>query len=144
MSCAAAAYIHVYMYTYTYILFRNSTYCYRCFCGCCVRRLCCYCCCAACSRTCVCVCCMCIRMCVCMCVCVLIFTNLKKRFEHIELPAKLLDYFLRSNNSNINQCVRVARSGKLLKQQEFCIYVYVYVCVWRAAANISNSRNSTM
>jgi len=22
-----------------------------------------------------------------------IFTNLKKRFEHIELPAKLLDYF---------------------------------------------------
>ena len=32
-----------------------------------------------------------------------IFTNLKKRFEHIELPAKLLDYFLRSNKSNINQ-----------------------------------------
>ena len=35
----------------------------------------------------------------------LIFTNLKKRFEHIELPAKLLDYFLRSNKSNINQKV---------------------------------------
>jgi len=34
-----------------------------------------------------------------------IFTNLKNRFEHIELPAKLLDYFLRSNKSNINQCV---------------------------------------
>jgi len=33
----------------------------------------------------------------------LIFTNLKKRFEHMELPAKLLDYFLRSNKSNINQ-----------------------------------------
>jgi len=32
-----------------------------------------------------------------------IFTNLKKRFEHIELPAKLLDYFWRSNKSNINQ-----------------------------------------
>jgi len=31
-----------------------------------------------------------------------IFTNLKKRFEHIELPAKLLDYLLRSNESNIN------------------------------------------
>jgi len=31
------------------------------------------------------------------------FTNLKKWFEHIELPAKLLDYFLRSNKSNINQ-----------------------------------------
>ena len=32
-----------------------------------------------------------------------IFNNLKKRFEHIEFPAKLLDYFLRSNKSNINQ-----------------------------------------
>ena len=32
-----------------------------------------------------------------------IFTHLKKRFEHIELPAKLLDYFIRSNESNINQ-----------------------------------------
>ena len=31
-----------------------------------------------------------------------IFTNLKKRFEHIELPGKLLDYFLPSNKSNIN------------------------------------------
>ena len=27
----------------------------------------------------------------------------RKRFEHIELPAKLLDYFLQSNKSNINQ-----------------------------------------
>jgi len=35
-----------------------------------------------------------------------IFTNLKERFEHIELPAKLLDDFLRNNKSNINQpCV---------------------------------------
>jgi len=32
-----------------------------------------------------------------------IVTNLKKRFERTELPAKLLDYFLRSNKSNINQ-----------------------------------------
>jgi len=32
-----------------------------------------------------------------------IFTNLKKRFEHMEIPAKLLDYFLRRNKSNINQ-----------------------------------------
>jgi len=32
-----------------------------------------------------------------------IFTNLKTKFEHIELPAKLLDYFLRSNKSNIKQ-----------------------------------------
>ena len=29
-----------------------------------------------------------------------IFTNLRKRFEHIELPAKLLDYFLRKNKNN--------------------------------------------
>jgi len=29
--------------------------------------------------------------------------NLKKRFEHIKLLAKLLDYFLRSNESNTNQ-----------------------------------------
>ena len=34
-----------------------------------------------------------------------IFTNLKKRFKHIELPAKLLDNFLRINKSNINQSV---------------------------------------
>ena len=26
-----------------------------------------------------------------------IFMNLKKRFKHLELPAKLLDYFLRSD-----------------------------------------------
>ena len=33
-----------------------------------------------------------------------IFTNHKKRgLEHIELPAKPLHYFLRSNKSNINQ-----------------------------------------
>jgi len=32
-----------------------------------------------------------------------IFTNLKKRVEHIKLPAKLLDYFLQSNKSNVNR-----------------------------------------
>ena len=32
--------------------------------------------------------------------------ELKSTFERIELPAKLLDYFLRSNKSNINQCLR--------------------------------------
>ena len=31
----------------------------------------------------------------------------KKGFEHIELPAKLLDYFLRSNKSNINESSQV-------------------------------------
>jgi hypothetical protein len=34
---------------------------------------------------------------------VLIFTNPKKILEHIELPARLLDCFLRSNKSNISQ-----------------------------------------
>jgi len=32
------------------------------------------------------------------------------RFEHIELPAKLLDYFLRSNKSNINQTHTLSQS----------------------------------
>jgi len=30
-------------------------------------------------------------------------------FEHIELPARLLDYFLRGNTSNINQSYRFMR-----------------------------------
>jgi len=30
-------------------------------------------------------------------------THLLLKLEYIELPAKLLDYFLRSNKSNINQ-----------------------------------------
>jgi len=30
-------------------------------------------------------------------------------FEHIKLPAKLLDYFLQSNKSNINQSVQAAK-----------------------------------
>jgi len=36
-----------------------------------------------------------------------IFTNLKKEFEHIELVAKLRNYFLRSAKSNINQARKV-------------------------------------
>jgi len=36
----------------------------------------------------------------------------------LELPAKLLDYFLRSNKSNINQYIYV------------CVNVYIYVCVY--------------
>jgi len=34
-----------------------------------------------------------------------------KGFEHIKLPAKLLDYFLRSNKSNINQSLQNAAHG---------------------------------
>jgi len=41
-----------------------------------------------------------------------IFRNLKKRFEHIELPAKLLDYFLQSNESNINQWSQAREQGR--------------------------------
>ena len=40
-----------------------------------------------------------------------IFTKLKKRFEHIELPAKLLDYFFRSNKSNINRTTDWVRAS---------------------------------
>ena len=38
-------------------------------------------------------------------------TNLKKRFEKIELAAKLLEYFLRSNKSNINQPSPALKQG---------------------------------
>ena len=39
--------------------------------------------------------------------------HVKNRFEHIELPAKLLDYFLRSNESNINQ-IRIRPSDGMI------------------------------
>jgi len=47
-----------------------------------------------------------------------IFTNLnKKGFEHIQLPAKLLDHFLRTNKHNINQwqllCARSSKQANL-------------------------------
>jgi len=45
-----------------------------------------------------------------------IFTNLKKRFKHVELPAKLLDYFLRSSKSNINQ-LTFYKSNQLNRNQ---------------------------
>ena len=54
-----------------------------------------------------------------------IFTNLKKRFEHIELPAKLQDYFLRSNKSNINQSVVVYSRAFGLDQLFASILVHV-------------------
>ena len=37
--------------------------------------------------------------------------NLNKRFEHTELLAKLLDYFFRSNESNINQHQSINQNG---------------------------------
>ena len=79
-----------------------------------------------CACVCVCVClCVCVCACVCLCVYVYkkksIFTNQKKRFEHIELPAKLLDYFSRSNKSIINQCECVCVGA--------CLCVWVCVCL---------------
>jgi len=50
--------------------------------------------------------CVCASVCACVCVrvrvCVRVHERACKCIEHIELPAKLLDYFLRSNKSNIN------------------------------------------
>jgi len=45
-----------------------------------------------------------------------IFTNLKKRFEHIELPAKLLDYFLRSKFYEVKKATSIMYT---------CIYAYI-------------------
>jgi len=53
----------------------------------------------------------------------------KKGFEHIELPAKLLDYLIRSNKSNINQSTdqralpptamsNCPRSGKMRRRND--------------------------
>jgi len=39
----------------------------------------------------------------------------KKKFEHIELPGKPLDYFLRSNKSNINQYQRLQAAPPTVK-----------------------------
>ena len=50
-----------------------------------------------------------------------IFTNLKKRFEHVELPGNLLDNFLRSNKSNIDQSnqKRICVVTDILRDENF-------------------------
>ena len=56
--------------------------------------------------------------------------NLKKRFEHIELPAKLLGYFLRSNKSNINQNIHI-HMVQMHTYTHLNIYttsIYLYMC----------------
>ena len=40
---------------------------------------------------------------------------LNRYIEHIELPTKLIDYFLRSNKSNINQIVKTVKSYDLAR-----------------------------
>jgi len=51
-----------------------------------------------------------------------IFTNLTKGFEHIELPAKLLDNFLQSNKSNIYQLYTPTCNGI---QDTYLIYATI-------------------
>jgi len=52
----------------------------------------------------------------------------RKGFEHIELPAKLLDYFLRSNKSNINQST----------------YLHIYIQTYKSPkTNPQNPTNPT-
>ena len=46
-----------------------------------------------------------------MCICIYMYI--------LELPAKLLDYFLRSNKSNINPYIHMC----------ICIYLCVYICI---------------
>ena len=59
-----------------------------------------------------------------ICVCVYIYIYI----EHIELPAKLLDYLLRSNKSNINDIhILVSRDAYL---DTVTSYAYVYVSIY--------------
>jgi len=51
--------------------------------------------------------------------------SLKKRFEQWELPAKLLDYFLWSNKSNINRTTLVGRQDDF---SNFFLCVVVLAC----------------
>ena len=61
--------------------------------------------------------------------CALFWLSKFNLFEHIELPAKLLDYFLRINKSNINQSInqdrvkigRVDVSLNINLQEKYCI-----------------------
>jgi len=57
-----------------------------------------------------------------------------KTFEHIELPAKLLDYFLRSNKSNINHLFFWGSSAtkKIAKNPRNCFF--------RRATNVTSSK----
>jgi len=62
----------------------------------------------------------------------------KKRFEHIELPAKLLDYFIQSSKSSINQSlhtkppvpasvVLAIRPGPWIWYQKLCFFLCFFV-----------------
>ena len=66
-----------------------------------------------------------------------IFTNLKKRFEHIELPAKLLDYFLRSNKSNINQSQTLSPAQRAHTARDKPQLTRWCLCSWHAGIQMS-------
>ena len=68
-----------------------------------------------------------------------IFTNLNKRFKHIELPAKLLDYFLRSKKSNINQLARILTS---LDSFGSCSPAGDYICQARSLSSASTHHSN--
>ena len=53
----------------------------------------------------------------------------EKRFEHMELPAKLLDYFLRNNKSNINQ--RLRSSGPRQFLGSYVVNRVLVICLGR-------------
>ena len=65
----------------------------------------------------------------------------RKGFEHIELPAKLLDYFLRSNKSNINQSANSPYTSPTAEGDHECplpsgvltqtLLQHVDHCIWR-------------
>jgi len=80
--------------------------------------------------------CVCARVYVCMCVCVCVVMRISMCVcerarvyylcvweEHIELPARLLDCFLRSNKSNINQrfCKRQNVQWRASERECMCI-----------------------
>jgi len=70
---------------------------------------------------------------VCESVCVCVWSLYVYYAEQIELPAKLLDYFLRSNKSDINQWVGLHQLVRLWQVQfaavSMCVFVFVCACV---------------
>jgi len=63
--------------------------------------------------------------------------ELQSTFQNIKLAAKLVDFFLRSNKSNIYETVR-AQFGKIEKIVVLSNNLYVWAlagCEWRAAAS---------
>ena len=68
---------------------------------------------------------------ICICICTCIYVRIC--IEQIELQAKLLNYFLGSNKSNINQyvymCIYILSPTHTMGCVCVCVYVYVCVCM---------------